>query len=153
VNRVEIDIAYPQQPDCLKELEHKCLEILRALEIRDWVISLLLTDDKTIRELNKKYRHLDKPTDVLSFSQSEGAPLPPRAGKAPLAVGDIVISLDSVQRNALDMQAPLEQELWRVLVHGILHLRGLDHNEENPDDPMLCLQEKILRRLGKEKVY
>jgi probable rRNA maturation factor len=150
VNRVEINNTYLSSPELGKDLPQKCRKILQALDKNDWEISLLLTDDKTIRQLNKEYRNIDRATDVLSFSQLEGSPFPDKKKGNPLIAGDIVISIDTLKQNSLRWKVPLKQELLRVLVHGILHLSGMDHNEDDPDDAMLSLQEKILDQIGKE---
>jgi len=79
-------------------------------------VGITFVDDKFIRKLNKKFRGLDRATDVLSFEMKEGGEL-----------GDIVISVDSAQRNAKRYKVPLRGELRRLVVHGLLHLLGLDH--------------------------
>ena len=101
-------------------------------------LSILLTDDQAIRELNRVYRGKDQPTDVLSFAQQDelaadgarhaGAAAPDRP---PLPLGDIVISLDTATRQAAALALATSARLRTLLIHGILHLLGYDH-ERSP---------------------
>lgn len=94
-------------------------------------LSILLADDALVHELNRTYRNTDTPTDVLSFAQSEGEPFA-RAEEAVPHLGDIVISLDTARRQAVEYGQELHDEVAHLLVHGIMHLLGYDH--ERPDD-------------------
>ncbi len=94
-------------------------------------LSILLADDPIIHELNRDYRGTNAPTDVLSFSQFEGPDFTRPAGEAP-HLGDVVISVDTAKRQAADYDVSLQDELSHLLVHGILHLLGHDH--ESPED-------------------
>ena len=88
-------------------------------------LSIVLTDDPSIRELNRAWRGRDRATDVLSFSQVEGqGPLP---STGPTVLGDVVVSLDTAARQAEERGHDLEHEVARLLVHGVLHLLGHDH--------------------------
>jgi probable rRNA maturation factor len=124
----------------------------------DAELSILLTDDATIQQLNRQWRGKDRPTDVLSFSQVEiprgASPTPgstPR-GKAidPALLGphpnlgDIVISLDTAERQAPRYAHPLDAELERLLVHGILHLLGHDHIHGGPQSRLMKREEARL---------
>jgi probable rRNA maturation factor len=117
-------------------------------------ISLLLCDDAVIRRLNRRYRRKDRATDVLSFRQADGAEAAPGTGAR--IAGDVVISLETMKRNARTGDRSEEEEIKRLLVHGLLHLAGMDHGAgEDPDAPegeMLVRQERILRRLSKERI-
>jgi probable rRNA maturation factor len=94
-------------------------------------VSLLLTDDETIHQLNLEYRGQDKPTDVLSFAlrdqlpNSPPSPNHPEAGQ-PEELGDVVISVETASRQATANGMSLEQEVSLLTVHGILHLLGYD---------------------------
>lgn len=107
---------------------------------------MLFTDDSEIRQLNCNYRNKDKATDVLSFSQIEK--LEP-GDPTPKSLGDIVISVDTAQKQAEAIGHPFPSEINRLLVHGVLHLFGYDH-EDVPDAEakrMFELEEKILAEL------
>lgn len=100
-------------------------------------ISLLMTDDKSIRELNKDFRNIDKSTDVLSFPMEEETML-----------GDIAISLETAKRQAESADIHIEREVAFLFIHGVLHLLGYDH-ETDPESEkeMFDLQEEILKKL------
>ena len=90
-------------------------------------LSILVTDDEEIHSLNRIYRATDRPTDVLSFSQLEGeGPV-----TAPQLLGDVVISWETAQRQALELGHPVLVEMKRLLVHGVLHLLGFDHEKDD----------------------
>ena len=95
--------------------------MLAALELPDAELSVLLTDDLEIQQLNLQHRQMDKPTDVLSFAMDESVPDP--AG----ILGDVVISLDTAERQARSRRRPLIEEVRFLLAHGVLHLVGYDH--------------------------
>jgi probable rRNA maturation factor len=103
-------------------------------------VSVLLTTDSRIRRLNREFRHKDKPTDVLSFP----AP-PPLDGQPPMA-GDLAISVPTAARQAKDAGHNLFIELEVLLLHGVLHLAGYDHES---DTGQMARRESLLRkRLG-----
>lgn len=105
-------------------------------------ISLLLTDDERIKDLNKEYREKDKATDVLSFPMSED---PFEEGGM---LGDIVISLETAKSQASDADIEIDREVAFLFIHGLLHLMGFDHEEsEEAEKEMFDLQEEILRNL------
>jgi probable rRNA maturation factor len=127
--------------------------MLKTLEYigRDgWDLSVIFCGNQWIQELNARFRDTDEPTDVLSFAMGEHAD--DGAGGSRYLPGDIVISLESLAENARYFKVSEDEELRRLLVHGILHLDGFDHTKntgENwQDDPMLELQERILAELS-----
>ena len=108
-------------------------------------VSLLLTDDVGIKSLNKKYRDIDAPTDVLAFSQIETLnSLPALNGKEEFLLGDIVISVEMAQRQAAKLGHSLLYELILLSIHGFLHLLGFDHDYENKNDKMKSLEKEII---------
>ena len=112
-------------------------------------VSLVLTDDAGIAALNREFRGVDAPTDVLSFPQLEAAgPGTAVPADAPLPLGDIVVSLQRAEAQARDYGHTLARELGFLLVHGLLHLLGYDH--ETPDEAatMEARQEAVLDALG-----
>ena len=112
-----------------KKIEGKIKKVLQYLKVdEETEISVLFTDDKFIRSLNNKYRGIDKPTDVLSFSLQEGAIKSPEVESNKL-LGDIIISAETAQRQADNLNHSLEKELTVLLIHGLLHLTGHDHEK------------------------
>jgi probable rRNA maturation factor len=117
-------------------------------------LGLQLCDDAAIASLNGAWRQRPGPTDVLAFAaQEEAPPLPasPADGSAaaePLELGDIVISLETAARQALEQGHPLEQELRFLASHGLLHLLGWDHPDAEALTTMLDRQEQLLASPG-----
>jgi probable rRNA maturation factor len=113
-------------------------------------LSVLLVDDHEIQEYNRLYRNKDAPTDVLSFSQLEGdgedlTLLPP---DFPLLIGDIVISIPRMREQAAEYGHGEDREFGFLLVHGLLHLLGFDHQNEPDLRAMQELTEKLLASAG-----
>ena len=102
-------------------------------------LSVLITDDKKIRELNKKYRGQDRATDVLSFPQNEGEENEPDYH----LMGDVVISTVTAKRQASQHGLSLEEEIVLLLIHGILHLLGFNHERSEE----ACHMKKKTREL------
>ncbi len=97
--------------------------MLHALDLDQAELSILLCDDATIHALNREHRRRDKPTDVLAFALQEAKEGRWEGG----VLGDIVISLDTAQRQADERARPLWDEVTMLLAHGLLHLLGFDH--------------------------
>lgn len=150
MNDVDISFEGMERPNWTDGLERFALAALERLGKENWDLSILLCDDAFIRDLNRRYRDRDEPTDVLSFPQ-EGEYLAPDGSTRVLA-GDIVISLPGLDRNVVDFSVSKDEELRRLVVHGILHLSGMDHEDEDPERPMLKLQEEILSGLSEARI-
>lgn len=148
MNEVEVASAGIDDPGWLQGCKRFSKLVLDARGIDNWELSILLTDDDTIRQLNRHYREMDSPTDVLSFSQDPDYAT--AAGEGNIPAGDVVISVQTLRRNAQARQIPEEEELKRLLIHGILHLEGMDHEDEESE--MIRLQEDILTNLKKERI-
>lgn len=117
----------------------------------DLEVSVTLVDDDAIRELNRDYRGVDRPTDVLSFAmleEGEGEPEAPQLPPdAPLQLGDIVISLERAAAQAVEYGHSLERELGFLVTHGVLHLLGYDHQTPEDEARMQETAEAILGEL------
>lgn len=98
--------------------------LLAAVGERGAALSLSLVNDDAIRSLNAQYRGKDAATDVLSFPLEHEA-----SGSSERLLGDVVISVDTARRQAEDYDASLQREIYRLLIHGLLHLKGHDHEE------------------------
>lgn len=114
----------------------------------DTELTIVLTDDSKVQELNRDYLGIDAPTDVLSFPASEidGSEIDPETGARYL--GDILISLPYAARSAERAGHPLEAEVQLLVVHGVLHLLGHDHAKAKEKARMWKAQREILIELG-----
>jgi probable rRNA maturation factor len=130
------------------------LKALAALGAQDWEVSVTLTDDATIRNLNRTWRGIDEATDVLSFeAEPENDPFrPSRQALGSGCYGDLVISMDTLLVNGAYFGVDPQEELQRVSVHGLMHLMGWDHATNEADEPMLVRQESILAAI-KETLF
>ena len=115
--------------------------LLARLGRADAELSVLLVSDPVMRELNRRWRGRDRPTDVLSFAQAEGPLDPPGA-----LLGDVVISVDTARRQAAERATPLARESERLLIHGLLHLLGYDHERSEAEARRMQRRERALAR-------
>jgi probable rRNA maturation factor len=136
-------------PGWVPSLKIFALKVLAKLGRDRWDLSVLLCGDGAMTALNSRYRGKDEATDVLSFSLNEGGAFPTGGRLVP---GDIVISLDTLKENASRFNISEDEELRRLLIHGILHLDGMDHRTNGKTEPMLRLQEDILTELAGEHI-
>ena len=118
------------------------------------IVSVSIVDNKYIHKINKKYRGIDRPTDVISFAFLDGEVNKEALfhNKSTVCLGDIYISLDKAKEQAEEYQHSLERELSFLFIHGLLHLLGYDHMKEEDEKVMFSLQEEILdNRAGVRK--
>lgn len=131
------------QPDelekMLRALFAHCLSFVPSS--KPAYISVTLTDDPSIHAINREYRKIDRPTDVISFAYNdEGSD-----GDEPVNdLGEVVISLDTALRQAEFYKHPCEREIAFLFIHSFLHLNGYDHLEQDEAEKMFSLQNKIL---------
>ncbi|WP_233570012.1 rRNA maturation RNase YbeY [Aerococcus agrisoli] len=115
-------------------------------------LSLTIVDDKEIHAINKEYRNIDRPTDVISFAiEDQGEDEMEILGlpdDLPRELGDLFISIDKVREQAVDYGHSFERELGFLALHGFLHLNGYDHMEEADEKEMFGLQKEILDAYG-----
>ena len=109
---------------------------------KDCEVSIILTSDKKIRQLNKKYRNIDKPTNVLSFETGDD-----------YLLGDIFISFETVEKQAREENKSFEDHTTHLVIHGLLHLMGFDHIEEKQAQEMENLEVLNLKKLGIKNPY
>jgi probable rRNA maturation factor len=112
-------------------------------------VSVVLADDALVRRLNRQWRRIDAATNVLSFPSLDQE-LPP---KAPFLLGDVVLAYETVSREAQEQGKDLADHLRHLVVHGILHLLGYDHEEPGQAEQMEALETQVLARLGVADPY
>ncbi|KRM18995.1 hypothetical protein FC40_GL000784 [Ligilactobacillus hayakitensis DSM 18933 = JCM 14209] len=150
--------------DDTNQVSDKWLEMIRELiELSakkidlpaDTQMSVTLMDNDMIHEINKKYRGIDKPTDVISFANEEEDPnempiiIPDDVDfDIPKNIGDIMISMDKVKEQAQYLGHSEDRELGFLVVHGFLHLNGYDHMKPEDEEEMFGLQREILDEYG-----
>ena len=113
------------------------------MECPDGELSILIVDDPEIARLNKTYLGRSGPTNVIAFPMQEG----PFGQINPNLLGDVVISLDTAAREAQDAAVPLESRLDELLIHGILHLLGFDHEKTSEQAKAMKIKEEQLLEL------
>src|SRR5215212_4591830 len=138
---IHIESEFPSLNDLLERAANTALE--QQAQSLDPELSIILTDDARLHELNLNYLGVDAPTDVLSFPASE---TDPETGAR--YIGDILISMPRAQAQAEVAGHPLEAELQLLVVHGILHLLGHDHAQPEEKARMWKDQADILENLG-----
>ena len=137
-----------------KRLCRMAEKILAAARVENTELSIILVSDRRMRALNERYRKKNRPTDVLSFPLAmDGAGQPryssrirPQA-QPPKLLGDVVISLSTAQRQATALGHDLHEEVARLLVHGVLHLLGYDHDQGPREAARMIRQEHRLLRI------
>jgi len=128
--------------------------LLGAVGLREASLSLSLVGDGAMRRLNREYRGRDRATDVLAFPLFAPFALPGAGdGAAERLLGDVVISLDSAERQARDYGARLDAEVKRLLIHGLLHLLGHDHEQPVERRRMQAEERRLARAIGLDWPY
>ena len=152
--------SYEQEVDQQRVID-RLEEVLGLLGQGSCEFSVSFVSDAAMQELNKTYRDKDEPTDILSFVQEDDVEdfswpevVFEETGSLPQEIrvlGDMVISLDTLKRNALSFSVEPDEELHRLLIHGLLHLLGEDHHTNEADEPMLVKQEQLLQQVRGSK--
>ena len=139
---VDVAMRGRRVPALGRRLQRGARRLLQAVGLPTAELSILLVSDDEMQRLNAHYRGKDRPTDVLSFAQAEGE------GARPAGVlGDVVISVDTATRQARERGETLGRESERLLIHGILHLLGYDHERSVPEARRMQRRERALARV------
>ena len=156
-NRIFVEAQDIEVPQNLCKNAERFLNVVMERQSYDGEeLSVTFCGDSFIQELNSQYRNIDAPTDVLSFEN--GSSYEDEEGQVWSVMGDIIISMETLKKNADYFEVSQNEELKRLLVHGLLHLHGMDHGEEHvekgkkPECEMLCIQEEILSAMDAEKI-
>lgn len=146
-----LDLAEDKSYDKIVEkVLQKCYEEEKLLDSK-LIITITFTTPEQIHKINKEYRQVDRPTDVLSFPMFERKELEEKITKQDFehedVLGDIIISIEKVKEQAIEYGHSFERELSYMLVHGFYHLMGYDHVKEEDKKEMRPKEEKILNEL------
>ncbi len=160
-NKILLDVEEKlPPPQWIEKVAPFAEKVLEKLEKNDWEVSFFFCSPDFIRKLNKDYRSIDSETDILSFE--EGSEYTDEDGKVIFAAGDIVICIDVFMKNALEFGVSADEELKRLIIHGLMHLSGMDHGEahigkdrgfeggSDEDRKMLILQEQLVEFFASE---
>lgn len=168
IDTIDVTVAgtlqsYRIDTDCIHSLARR---ILQCVGVPHFELSIQFTDDPSIQALNRTYRDKDAATDVLSFpqlelthplvvripSQQTGSPedevMANARAEPPKHLGDLIISLDQAQKNARSIGHGLDREVVFLMVHGVLHLCGYDHENQEDEEKMIEEQQKIMAFLS-----
>lgn len=110
-------------------------------------LSVVLADDALVHRLNREYRGKDKPTNVLSFALTEADEPEPGEG-APVLLGDVILAFETVEREAVEQNKTPADHMTHLVVHGVLHLLGYDHETDDEAEEMEALETRLLATLG-----
>lgn len=149
--QLDIAVEWPEWLVVLPEAEdivRRAVTAALPAEFRDAELCVVLTDDHAVRHLNARFRGQDKATNVLSFPvPREASEADPDEDGVPVMLGDVVIALETVCREAEAEDKLLDHHLSHLVVHGVLHLIGYDHDEEADADAMESRERAILATL------
>ena len=156
---IYVDVTCEKWTRLLPDAEERCRQVAAIalgaaasdLDPDRVEISLVLSDDEEVRELNRDYRNQDKPTNVLSFAAlDEDSPIPP---DGPILLGDVIIAYTTTKSEADAENKLFQHHFSHLVVHGVLHLLGYDHMEEGEAERMESLERSILGALGVPDPY
>ena len=127
-----------------KEFNEYYVKIFQELNLKDdYITDVTIVDNETIHKINREYRNVDRPTDVISFAfLDEESERQLKGG--PINLGQIIISFEKAEEQAKEYGHSLKREMVFLFVHGMLHLLGYDHMNEKDEKVMFDLQDKIL---------
>ncbi len=145
INYLDIE-KNKQYENLINNVLEKCFEE-ENLKDKKLYINVLLTNPENIRKINKEYRNIDNETDVLSFPMFEKEELENIFNQNEDILGDIVVSIERVKKQAVEYEHSFERELSYMIVHGFYHIMGYDHIKEDDKKNMRKKEENILQKL------
>lgn len=156
MGKIELDISWEIEEE--RDIEERIKETVKcALETENAVcdvnLSVVVTDNENIREINKEQRNIDSPTDVLSFPGYEKDEWEEIKGMSDeiAYIGDIVVSKEKIVEQAKEYETGFEREFCYLIAHGMLHLMGYDHMVPEDKAVMREKEEEIMKRLNLER--
>ena len=155
---IAVNIPCPSWTEALPDAEARCGHLaataLGAVDLPEGVVelSIVLADDATVQGLNRDWRGKDAPTNVLSFASMDDEDAPVVEG-APLLLGDVILAYETCAAEAQDQGKNLADHFSHLVVHGVLHLLGYDHEDEDQAAEMESLETVLLASLGIDDPY
>ncbi len=158
---IVVRIDDPRWQDLAPGLEKRLLPVIEAALSRGCALhpltrgqvecAIVLADDATVCALNRTYRDRDRPSNVLSFAMTDGLEEPPF--EAPLPLGDVILAFETVAGEAAEQGKPLGDHVIHLIVHGVLHLLGFDHQNDEDTAQMEGLEKDVLALFGIDDPY
>jgi probable rRNA maturation factor len=146
VHAVEIRAEYPAPGFPTRRMQEAVEYVLAKHEVEPGTgLTIVITDDERVRRLNREYRGVDAPTDVLSFPAD---PLPDEVESEPPYLGDLIMAYPYTAHQAEDVGHPLDDEFVLMAIHGTLHLLGYDHDKAESEEAMWSEQANALAAAG-----
>ena len=145
MNEVELIKNVDEDITELKEVRKFIDFALKYLKLDNVIFNVIIVDNEEIHKINREYRNIDRPTDVISFALEDEDTFIKMDKRI---LGDIYISIDKAKEQAEEYGHALLRELCFLTIHGILHLLGYDHMEKDEEEIMFGLQERILTEYG-----
>lgn len=134
-------------------IRRACIAVLREEKFEgDSEVSVSFVDNEEIRKLNKEFRNIDSATDVLSFPLGENGVYDVNPDTGAKLLGDVVISMERAQKQAMEYGHSFEREVCYLTVHSMLHLLGYDHMEPQEKAEMRMKEEIVMARIGLERI-
>ncbi len=144
---LEITLKNKRWKEVLPDYRKVCKKAISSvIDLKNNTVSVVFADDSFIHQLNLEYRHIDHPTNVLSFPM-------PYIDMPMRPMGDIIVSLETVERECAEQNKTLLEHLTHLLIHGALHLAGYDHIIEEEAQKMESLEVEKMQNLGLENPY
>ena len=119
---------------------------LKNKAVDELAIGIVFCDDEFIHKVNKEYRGMDRPTDVISFALYSDDPNSPDLEE--IELGEIIVSIDTAKKQAVEGKHSLEKEVYYLIAHGILHLLGFDHQAQEEYNFMVSVQNEVLKKIN-----
>ncbi|MCI5567076.1 MAG: rRNA maturation RNase YbeY [Veillonellaceae bacterium] len=145
---LDVDDGIAVDDELKQSIIDAAAKVMQMYDVPNGEVSITLTDDDFIHRLNKKYRGIDRPTDVLSFALDESVEPDIEGGPDVDAIGDIIISMERAREQAAEYGHSIKRETVFLTVHGMLHLLGYDHMEEQDRLEMEAEQRHVMNELG-----
>lgn len=124
----------------IKDIETLLNKTVKFLDIEQAIFNVIIIDDERIHQINREYRNVDRPTDVISFALEDDKSMTSELR----ILGDIYVSIDTARRQAYEYYNSEQEELRFLIIHGLLHLLGYDHMKEEEEKEMMSLEEEVL---------